>query len=164
MAYMNGTFQYFDNTFLWDRQDYKKPTIHEYPPGTLFGYLQEHHPKWLLVLKAAHRENLFTFTPNSSFTMFIPIEDSIPDQLITSMDRNTAWTIINGHTLQGAYTKDVLGTSRYQNLSTLTDGNTIYYTCTTDGIGILNRRESVLKYNIQYGNIILHLISGLLLS
>lgn len=162
MAYMNGTFQYFDNTFLWDRQDYGKPVDVQYPEDTLFGYLQSHHPKWLLILQKAHRENLFGFQPNSSYTMLVPVEDSIPESLLTSMDRNTAYTLFNYHTLKGAYDKDVLQTSRFQYLNTLTDGQTIYYLSTPDGIGVLNRTSTILQYNIRFGNVVLHIISGIL--
>lgn len=159
---MNGTFQYFDNRFLWDRQDYNKPTRIEYPENTLFGYLQKHHPKWLMVLEKAERESLFRFQPNSSFTMFVPVEDSIPQDLINSMDRNTAFTIFNYHTLRGKYDKDVLMTSRFQYLNTLIDGQSIYYLSTPDGMSVLNRSDTILVYDITFGNVIIHLISGLL--
>lgn len=162
MAYMNGTFQYFDNTFLWDRRDYPKPVRVEYASDTLFGYLQEHHPKWLVVLKKAQRENLFSFQPNSSYTLFVPVEESIPEDLITSMDRNTATVMFNYHTLKGQFDKEVLMTARFQYLNTLIDGQSIYYLTTPDGIGVLNRIQTILKYDIQFGNVTVHVVSGML--
>lgn len=160
MAYTNGTFQYFDNSFLWDRADYSKPTQITYPPATLFGYLQKHHPKWLLVLQRAGKEHLFQFQPNSSFTMFVPTDDSLSNAMIVNMDKSTAITMFNYHTLRGAYDKNVLETSRFQHLHTLIDGQPIYYFSSPNGEGILNRTQNVLEYDITFGNVIIHTISG----
>jgi hypothetical protein len=160
MAYINGTFQYFDNSFLWDRTDYAKPTKVTYAPSTLFGFLQEHHPKWLLVLQRADKEHLFQFQPNSSFTMFVPTEESLSDAMVVNMDKSTAIAMFEYHTLRGAYDKSVLETSRFQHLNTLIDGQPIYYFSTPNGKGILNRSQTILEYNISFASVILHIISG----
>lgn len=161
---MNGSFQYFDNTFLWDRADYRKPTLTEYPSSTLFGYLQTHHPKWLLVLQRAQRQDLFGFQPYaSSFTMFVPMEESLDDNMIVNLDKSQACQMFDYHTLRGKYAVNVLNTSKFQHLNTLIDGQYIYYMSTQDGEGgILNRRETIVEKDKVFGNVIVHILSGLL--
>lgn len=162
MAYTNGTFQYFDNTYLWDRADFRKPVQPRYDPSTLFGYLQTHHKKWLLVLQRAGKEDVFGFRPNGALTMFVPLEESIPDELVVGMDKSVATALFNYHTMRGAYDQASLETARFQHLHTLTDGASILYTHLPGGSSMLNRSRTIVQPNIQFGNVIIHVISGIL--
>lgn len=164
MAYTNGTFQYFDDAFMRDRADYRKPTMLQYPSSTLFGYLQSHHPKWLLILQRAGRDRLFGCYPvASSYTLFVPREEAIPDASVVNMDISQAIALFDSHTMRGKYSLQALNTTKFQNLNTLMDGQTIFYVRTPDGRGgVLNRRETIVEPDVVYGNVILHIISGAL--
>jgi uncharacterized surface protein with fasciclin (FAS1) repeats len=158
---LNGTFQYFDNAFLYDHQDFQKQKITTFPSNTLQGYLQSNHPKWFLLLEKAGRLDFFDKSRHLNYTMFVPIESSIDEQFLLSFDKQYSLRTFNYHTLVGSYTKDVLETSNFQCLNTLIDGNPVYFQ-SFQGHGVLNRSEKIVQYNIQFGNVMIHLISGML--
>lgn len=159
MAYQIGFVPPFENSFLYENKDFQKPKNPEYDTNSLFGYLQKKHPKWFTIIQKANRLNFFQY---KSYTMFIPIEQSIPIELITQMDRQTALTLFNYHTLEGMFDKDVLETSRFQNLVTLIPGRDIYLT-SVYGINTLNKNVEILEYNQLFDKVIVHSISSLLI-
>jgi hypothetical protein len=161
MAYLNGTFQYFDNSFLYETKDYNKPTKIEYDPTTLLGYIFYNHPKWYLILQKADRLTYFEKGYFSLWTMFIPEESMITILDIENMDRNTALKIFNLHVLPGFFNKAILQTSRYQELNTLTDGKMLELYC-IDDIFVIDKRSKIIHFDIIYENVVMHIISHLL--
>ena len=51
MAYQIGFVPPFDNSFLYENKDYQKPNNPQYPPNSLFGYLQKNIQNGLLLYK-----------------------------------------------------------------------------------------------------------------
>ena len=162
---MNGTFQYMDNSFLWERHDDRKLFKPVYEEGTVLQYLESQHPKWFMILQKAGRCHMFaTQYANNTFTMFIPTEESIPDEVVLDMDRSIAYTIVNNHILKGIYEKETLQTSRVQMLTTLTVGEPIYCTTFSDGTCVLNSETTIVHPDIRVGDVIVHVISDMLCS
>jgi len=153
MAYQNGTFQYFDNQFLYHKNDYKKPNIVHYPEGTFQEYLQQNYPKWFLLLQKSGRIDYFRSMKN--YTMFVPNNISTED--VINSDKNTALRLINYHTLQGCFPLNVIMTSENQSLNTLIDGIMIYANVMNDEL-ILNNYSKIIKSDIYRENIIIHII------
>lgn len=163
MAYMNGTFQYMDNSFLWERRDDRKMSMPIYDEGTVLQYLESKHPKWFTILQKAGRCHLLdTQYAHNTFTMFIPVEQSIQEDDVLDMDRNTAYRVINNHMLKGIYEKETLQTSRVQTLNTLTVGEPIFCTTFSDGTCVLNEGTTIVHPDIRVGDIIVHIISNML--
>ena len=158
MAYMIGAYQYFDDAFLYSKNDYKKPCVPTYPEGSLQFYLKQHHPSWYLLLQKADRLNFFNQV--GKYTMFVPVEEVIPKDVL-AYDRQSALTTFNFHTLRGIYDDQVLATSEYQQLTTLIDGRPLEYVNGSNG-GILNRRYRIVASNRLFGNVMVHVIDGLL--
>lgn len=154
MAYFVGAYQYFDNKFLYDHQDLHKPEKKEYLPGTLLHFLKTNFPQWYLIMEKAGRLDFFDSV--GSYTLFVPNAQS---QLILSYDRQAALQTFNTHTLKGFYDKEVLETSAFQYLNTLIDGKPILYTTNND-IGVINRTNPILQYNLVFDNVIVHVISN----
>lgn len=161
MAYMIGAYQYFDNAFLYASNDYKKPCVPVHPPGSLQAYLQQHHPSWYVLLQKADRLNFFDSV--GSYTMFVPAEEVIPKERILQFDRQASLHTFNMHTLRGFYDNRVFATSEYQQLNTLIDGRPIEYV-NFRGEGLLNRRYRILASNQPFGNVMIHVIDGILSS
>ena len=157
MAYLNGTFQYFDNSFLYQPQDYRKPIVKQYSPDSLFGYLQQYHPKWFMIMEKAHRLDYFF---QDSYTMFIPQEESLDEEFMLTFDRQTALQLFNYHTTKGFYEKANLETSKFQYINTLIQGGDPIFVISNGQNITLNNNACIIKYNIQFGNIILHIISN----
>lgn len=155
MAYMIGAYQYFDDAFLYAPNDYKKPCVPTYPEGSLQAYLKQNHPSWYLLLQKADRLDFFNRV--GTYTMFVPIEDSLPKDIILPYDRQSALATFQLHTLRGMYNDEVLATSPYQQLMTLTDGLPLEYTN-----GWLDRRVRLVPSNRVFGNVMIHLVDGLL--
>lgn len=158
MAYQNGTFQYFDNQFLYAKNDFKKPSIIEYPEDSYPGYLQKYYPRWFILLQKSGR--IHYFQSMKKYTMFIPNDVSIDD--ILKSDKNTALKYINYHTLEGHFPLNVLMTSRNQNLNTLIDGMMLYTNIINNEF-IINNYSKIIEADIYRDNIIFHIIDHRLL-
>ena len=161
MAYTNGTFQYFDNSFMYNIKDFNKPIDKKYDPNTLLGYIQINHPKWFMILEKADRLHFFQKSYHNIWTMFIPNEDSLSFEFILNCDKNASLNLFNYHTLKGYYDKNILETSRFQNLNNLINGQSIYCISLPNEI-LLNHKVMIQKYDILYENVIMHIISSLL--
>jgi hypothetical protein len=159
MSYFVGTFQYFDNSFLYDVKDFQEPSSPTYEPGSFFDYLQKNHPKWFIIIEKAGRMNFFN---NKNYTMFIPQEESIPDYLLVNMDRQYALALFNRHTIEGIYDRNVIETSKYQQVSTLVSGKTLLIVCYNNEI-IIDGVARIIGHENQYDNVVAHIISNLLM-
>lgn len=158
MSYMIGTYQYFDNSFLYDVKEFQQPQIPTYEPGSFFDYLQKQHPKWFIILQKAGRLFFFNY---KNYTMFIPQEDSISDQLLVNMDRQYALALFNRHTIEGSFDKLVLETSRYQQVSTLVSGKALLIVYNGNQI-IIDQTAVILGHESRFPHVITHVISNLL--
>lgn len=157
---MIGAYQYFDDAFLYEKNDYQKPCVPTFPEGSLQAYLKQHHPSWYLILQKADRLRFFDCV--GSYTMFVPVESVALATNVVRYDRQSALKAFNLHTLRGFYDEHVLATSPYQQLTTLTDGRTLEYTL-VNGRGILDRHCEILPGNLlQFGNVIVHVIQNVL--
>lgn len=157
MAYINGSHQYFDNSFLYNVRDFHRPEKPRYDKNSLKGYLFNNHPKWFSIMEIADRLDFFQQGYFSLWTMFIPDESILSNLDIINMDRNTALKIFNYHTLKGFYNQNILKTSRYQELSTLIYGQTLKIS----DYDILNYSSKIIKYDIIHENVIIHIFSSL---
>jgi hypothetical protein len=155
---MIGTYQYFDNSFLYDVKEFQQPQIPTYEPGSFFDYLQKQHPKWFIILQKAGRLFFFNY---KNYTMFIPQEDSISDQLLVNMDRQYALALFNRHTIEGSFDKLVLETSRYQQVSTLVSGKALLIVYNGNQI-IIDQTAVILGHESRFPHVITHVISNLL--
>lgn len=158
MSYMIGAYQYFDNSFLYDVKEFQQPQIPTYEPGSFFDYLQKQHPKWFIILQKAGRLFFFNY---KNYTMFIPQEDSISDQLLVNMDRQYALALFNRHTIEGSFDKLVLETSRYQQVSTLVSGKALLIVYNGNQI-IIDQTAIILGHENKFPHVITHVISNLL--
>lgn len=153
MAYQNGTFQYFDNQFLYNNNDYRKPEIMIYPEDTFLGYIQKEHPLWFILLQKSGRN----FNTMKTYTMFIPMDLTADD--VISMDKNTALEMMNYHTIEGIYPLFVLETSNSQQLNTLISGKMMYLSI-YDGDIIFNNRSRLIGHGPRKDNVLIYTISN----
>ena len=158
MSYFVGTFQYFDNSFLHDVKDFDQPEIPTYEPGSFFDYLQKEHPKWFIIIQKAGRMFFFNY---KTYTMFIPTEESIPENLLVNTDRQYALALFNRHTIEGSFDKAVIETSRYQQVSTLVSGKTLIIVYINNQI-VIDQMARVIGNEKRFDNVVTHVISNLL--
>lgn len=158
MSYLIGAYQYFDNSFMYNVKDLPKPEIPTYEPGSFFDHLQKNHPKWFIIIQKAGRMFFFNY---KHYTMFIPIEESIPDDLLVNMDRQYALSLFNRHTIEGTYDRNILETSRFQQVSTLVAGKTLVIVCYGNEI-IIDQVAQIIGGEKTYPNVVTHMISNLL--
>lgn len=151
MAYMIGAYQYFDDAFLYSKQDLQQPKVITYTDDSLLGFLKNNFPDWYLIIQKAGRLNYFN--NNQRYTMFVPIQQDT--KRILTFDRQSALHAFNLHTMRGSYDKAVLNTSQFQYLSTLTDGQPLYYS----DDGMINRHFKILQYDLVFDNVTIHIIS-----
>jgi len=157
MVSFQGTFEIFDDTsFLSPESIYRpSPRIKTYPSHSLMGYLQKNHRKFAYIVQLA---TLDWQMADESFrgTIFVPLESSIPEELLYSMDRLKARQIVKYHLMIGFFPYKALRTSDYQQLQTSIKGSTIT-AFWMDQILYLNIQNThVIQFDIILSNGIIH--------
>lgn len=152
MTNLIGAYQYFDDSFLQDTFDYQRPIV-QTATDELTKYLQEHHPKWLWIMRKAKRLCFFQQDLDHSYTMFVPDESTFSTIDLMNLDIQYCLMLFNRHVVHGRITRDVLDSSPIQQISSLTSGEPLYIKQ-----GMINNVWKIIEYNISIENITIHVI------
>lgn len=155
MTYLIGAYQYFDDSFLQDTLDYQRPIV-QTVRDDITKYLEEHHPKWLWIMRKAKRFNFFQMDPNHKYTMFLPDESTFSMIDLMNVDIQYCLMLFNKHVVHGKITRNVLDSSSIQQISSLTSGEPLYI-----NRGIINDIWEIVQYDIHVDNVTIHVIHSL---
>lgn len=154
-------------TFTYEDKSFNKSNscIYEFQPEktSLMYYLQKQHPKFSQIVQLGKYMGKFSDLQFRG-TLFLPKEESITTEMLTSFDINSARRFIEYHTMSGFFPKSILFTSPYQQLQNLIRGQYI-----TGGIYILkdtgketivlNNSSFIEKFDITTKNAFIHIIN-----
>jgi uncharacterized surface protein with fasciclin (FAS1) repeats len=163
MVSYQGTFEFFDDAFCFPENAYPKRVENvTYPSNSITGYIVQHHPKFAYILKLSKLDGQMA---DQQFrgTIFLPLEDSIPDEYLPNMDTNTARRIVKYHFMVGLFPKEVLFTSPCQQLQTTMKGQMIMAMMPSSDSMVLNNYIRILQFDILQTNGIIHIIEKMLI-
>lgn len=156
MAYLIGAYQYFDDSFLQETLDYrrpKKPEEESIARNNISTYLDRNHPQWAYIIRQARRDNFFRSDPDHAYTMFVPDEETFSTNDLMNFDIQHCLVLFNRHILHGRIDRAVLQSSPIQQLSTLRSGEPLYF-----DHGIINGVWEITSYDKCIDNVTIHVI------
>lgn len=156
MTSFQGTFQVFDDTSFLSIQG--KPIKETYKENTIISFLIKNHPKFAYIIQRAQWDWKLSDT-NSKFTLFVPLEESISDDFLLTIDINTAINILKRHLMDGIFPKRVLETSIFQELQMKRGINELYL---QNNQFIINNYIKIIYMDIKLQNGFIHIIDSLL--
>lgn len=169
MASYQGTYEFFDfafatpeNVFRNSIMDISCRDCSNYPSKTIMHYLNLYHPKFAFIVKKARLDWKLSDLQFQN-TIFVPVEESLNEDIIKNLDTNTAIKIVRYHILKGLFPKNVLYTSSYQQLQSSMDGNYIWAIISDSNKMILNYDSLVVQFDFLFPNGIIHIIDKSLL-
>lgn len=165
MVSFQGTFQIFDDqSFLsYDSIYGTKTIVKSYPPESLMGYIHQYHPKFGYIIQLAKLDWQMA-DPSFRGTLFIPVESSIDERQLLSMDINTARKIVKYHLMIGFFPKKSLETSPYQQLQTSIKSSTIVAFWNVSTLYLNINETYVVEFDIIASNGLLHKINQSMIS
>lgn len=164
MVSYQGTYEFLDNKFTYPESVFKpNPEIKKYPENSVMWYIEKFHPKYAMIVKKAKLDWQMA-DPQFRGTVFLPLEKSLNDDNILNMDINTARKIVKYHFMVGIFPKDVLYTSKYQQLQSTIKGHYIWAYITDKNVLVLNNTTPVIFFDIKLNNGIIHIIPNLLMA
>lgn len=98
------------------------------PFPTVMAYVVRHAPKMTYLIRLAGLQGLLADI-QSAVTLFLPVEDSLPDVWVQSCDRETARKFIKYHFCVGVFPYTSLISSPFYQLRTTLKGEDIFVDC-----------------------------------
>lgn len=157
MSNLIGAYLYFDDMFAQDIRDYRKPILTSGRDDPFTEFMRNKHPKWWWIIKQAGRENYFYNDREHSYTMFVIDENCFTTTDLINYDVDYCLRLFNQFVIQGDITKNILATSKYQQLTTLKQG---YPLLIESGI-IVQEQFVITESDIKFENVRIHIISRL---
>jgi uncharacterized surface protein with fasciclin (FAS1) repeats len=161
MTSLQGTFEFFNNEFCQPNRVFDvQPLIETYAEQSVMWYINKFHPKYAYLIKRARLDQIMS-DPQFNGTVFVPLEKSINESELLNMDINTARKIVKYQFMAGLFPKNVLMTSKYQQLQSTIKGSYIWAEIVQDQM-FLNFTTPILFFDINMKNGIIHVINNLL--
>lgn len=156
MVSMQGVFPFYDYGFAYPENVLNlAPRKKTYPPDSVMGFLEKHHPTWAFLVKTA-RLDWQMADPSFRGTLFLPQE--MDENVVLNADINTARRIVKYHLMIGFFPGEVLFTSPIQDLQTSIKGQTIRATIRGPCSLVLNDGVGVVSFDHWCGNGVIHFI------
>lgn len=159
MVSNQGTFEFFNQSFASPEEVFRPKAMKvTYKDNSIMWYIEKFHPKFSYIAKLSKLDWQMSDIQFRG-TLFLPLEDSIDENYLFSMDINTARRFIKYHLMVGLFPKSVLFTSPCQQLQSTIKGNTILAMITGPDIMVLNNQIPIVYFDIPLNNGIIHIIA-----
>jgi uncharacterized surface protein with fasciclin (FAS1) repeats len=162
MVSYQGICEFYNNDYLNPINVFKTdPKKINYPENSIMDYLEKKHKKFAFIAKLAKLDWYLSDIMLRS-TLFLPLEESINENILLNMDINTARRIIKYHLMTGLFPFKVINTSPYQELQSTIKGSTI--TCILyNNLYVLNNDNPIIHVDINLNNGLIHIIQKMLI-
>ena len=165
MSGVYGIDPFFTYTFEDSSYNNARDCI-PFQPESLMAYLVENHPKFTKIVENTKYYSGIFSDLQFRGTLFIPMEESIPEYFLENMDINFCRRFVDYHMMEGYFPKLVLLTSPYQQLQTKIKGQ--YITASMNSIPksnnevslVLNDSAYIMEFDRRVKNAMIHIISS----
>lgn len=155
-----------DSKFMYDLLDLRgpkpSPTIRE---NTIYDFLLKNKhkfSKFIHILKVSEMENLFNDIEFDK-TLFLPINEGIPDEIYNNMDKNLAINIIKFSCLNRKIDKNIMKRSPYVYMMTNYRYSPRLLVTNMNDITELNGESNIIYYDLNFKNGMIHIIDKILI-
>ena len=163
MVSLQVVYPFFDYGFIDDVPATPAfQVVNHYDENSIMDLLQKHHRKMAFIAKTA-RLDVYLSEPSLRCTLLVPPESTLSDNMLISLDIDSARRFLKYHLLIGIFPKDVILTSVYQKIQTSIKGEMIIARISHDSECVLNDISVITRWNIGATNGYIHLISSPLL-